>query len=100
MKSERKNFYKFREDLIIEEMLEYITSTYEQHYAVGDKMQSLEKLDEKGMAFAFCFGNVQKYWDRYGLKDGYNEKDLIKIIHYAMLALHFARKEDESKTQL
>ncbi|MGA0844059.1 MAG: hypothetical protein ACO3RT_07885, partial [Arenicellales bacterium] len=30
-----------------------------------------------------------KYGSRYGEKDGHNKRDLMKVIHYAMLLLHF-----------
>ena len=29
-----------------------------------------------------------KYAQRYGKKNGYNRKDLMKIIHYAIIAMH------------
>jgi hypothetical protein len=29
-----------------------------------------------------------KYAQRYGKKDGYNRKDLMKIIHYAIIAMY------------
>jgi hypothetical protein len=44
----------------------------------------------------FCIGNVLKYAQRYGRKDGYNRKDLMKVLHYAMMALHLHDKEDLS----
>ena len=36
----------------------------------------------------FALGNVLKYAQRYGKKDGANRKDLMKILHYALIALH------------
>ena len=30
---------------------------------------------------------------RYGKKDGYNKKDLLKIIHYTILLWHFTQDE-------
>ena len=32
---------------------------------------------------------------RYGKKDGYNKKDLMKIIHYTILLWHFTQKDAE-----
>ena len=43
----------------------------------------------KELAAAFCQANILKYGSRYGNKDGNNKKDLMKVIHYAMLLLHF-----------
>ena len=35
-----------------------------------------------------ALGNVLKYAQRYGKKDGANRKDLMKILHYSLIALH------------
>jgi hypothetical protein len=43
---------------------------------------------DAGYAEGFCMGNIQKYWKRYGKKEGKNRKDLLKIIHYAIIMLH------------
>ena len=43
----------------------------------------------KELAAAFCQANILKYGSRYGNKDGKNKKDLMKVVHYAMLLLHF-----------
>ena len=37
---------------------------------------------------AELIGNILKYAQRYGKKNGYNRKDLFKVIHYALMALH------------
>ena len=36
----------------------------------------------------FCLGNVLKYAQRYGKKNGLNKDDLMKIAHYAIMALY------------
>ena len=41
-----------------------------------------------GHGMGFFLGNVLKYTQRYGKKDGHNRKDLLKILHYALLALN------------
>ena len=43
----------------------------------------------RDLASDFCQANILKYGSRYGSKDGKNKKDLMKVIHYAMLLLHF-----------
>ena len=43
----------------------------------------------KDLASAFCQANILKYGSRYGSKDGKSKQDLMKVIHYAMLLLHF-----------
>jgi hypothetical protein len=32
-------------------------------------------------------GNIMKYAQRYGKKEGHNKADLMKVIHYAMIQL-------------
>ena len=46
-------------------------------------------MEVKNLASNFCQANILKYGSRYGDKDGKNKKDLLKIIHYAILALHY-----------
>lgn len=89
--------YKYNEDKIICELEEYIDSTYDQHYAQG-RYQSTDMIIDAGYGEGFCMGNIHKYWKRYGKKDGKNRKDLLKIIHYAMIMLFITDgKEGEKK---
>jgi hypothetical protein len=87
--------YKFREDELISEFKEYIDSTYNQHYATN-KFQSTEVIIERGHGTGFCMGNVDKYSNRYGNKGTRAEarKDLMKILHYALIQLFIHDKED------
>ncbi len=79
--------YRYSEPKIIEEMINYIDATYDQHYS-RNKFQATEFILDGGHGDGFCIGNIMKYAQRYGKKDGYNRKDLLKIIHYAIIALH------------
>ena len=47
----------------------------------------------------FALGNVLKYAQRYGKKEGYNRKDLLKILHYALIALHVHDKNEKEGLQ-
>ena len=49
---------------------------------------------DAGHGTGFCVGNIMKYAKRYGKKDGYNRKDLMKIIHYAMIQLYVHELEN------
>ena len=64
----------------------YIDSTYEQHYS-ADKIQATEFIIDSGHGEGFCIGNIIKYAKRYGKKQGRNELDLLKIVHYAIILL-------------
>lgn len=79
--------YKYSEDKILAEVKSYVDSTYGQHYS-QNKFQATEFILDGGHGDGFCIGNILKYAQRYGKKDGYNRKDLLKIIHYAIIALH------------
>ena len=43
----------------------------------------------------FCIGNIIKYAQRFGKKDGRNDKDLYKVIHYAIILLGNIQEERE-----
>ena len=79
--------YRYNEDKTLEELKSYIDGTYGQHYS-RDKFQATEFIIDGGHGEGFCIGNVLKYAQRYGKKDGRNRKDLLKIIHYAIIMLH------------
>tara|TARA_B100001564_G_C20082338_1_gene421078 strand:+ start:99 stop:380 length:282 start_codon:yes stop_codon:yes gene_type:complete len=81
-----KTKYKFNEDKMLIKLQAYIDSTYEQHYS-ADKIQATEFIIDSGHGEGFCIGNIIKYAKRYGKKQGRNELDLLKIVHYAIILL-------------
>ena len=89
----KNHFWKYNEDKILKEVEDYVTSTYHGHYC-GDEdgyadIQPIDLMAAKKLAAGFCQANILKYGSRYGDKDGRNKRDLLKVIHYAMLLLHF-----------
>ena len=84
---------KYNEDKILEEITQYVNNTYDEHYSEGE-VQTLYFIDACGDAKAFCRSNILKYASRYD-KKGTPRKDILKIIHYAMLLLHFNDKENK-----
>jgi len=78
--------YKFREDEILIKVSNYILQTYGAHYSMN-KIQSTEFIVDAGHGEGFCIGNIIKYAQRYGKKNGKNDADLLKIIHYAVILL-------------
>jgi hypothetical protein len=79
--------YKYSEDRLLEELRSYIDDTYEGHYS-QNQFQATEFIMDSGHGEGFCIGNIIKYAQRYGKKDGYNRKDLLKVLHYGIMALH------------
>ena len=87
---ERMN--KYNEDALITELRDYISGTYGQHYSAGnDAIQTLDLIEACGDAEAFCRSNILKYASRYD-KKGCARRDIIKILHYGLLLLHFSDK--------
>ena len=74
---------------------DYLRGTYGAHYASeGSKIQTLDFIESIGDAEAFCRSNAIKYLSRFGKKDGKNPKDLLKVMHYAILLYHFSGMHD------
>ena len=91
--------YKYNEDKSLEELATYIDSTYDAHYS-KDKFQATEFIIDGGHGEGFCIGNIMKYAQRYGKKDGKNRRDLLKVIHYGIIALHINEMEEsENETK-
>ena len=87
------HYFKYHEKEILKDIEEYVSGTYQGHYTGNShefrKVQTIDLMASKDLAAAFCQANIIKYGSRYGNKDGKNKKDLMKVIHYAMLLLHF-----------
>ena len=85
--------YKFNEKNIIEQIQRYVDGTYDRHYAQG-KYQATDMIIDAGHGQGFCMGNIMKYAMRCGKKDGGDpELDLLKIIHYAIIAIALTDEE-------
>ena len=86
--------YKFGENKTLEELKKYIDSTYDMHYSKS-KFQATEFILDAGHGEGFCIGNILKYAQRYGKKNGKDKKDLLKVIHYAIIALNLNNGESD-----
>lgn len=93
MSETKNNLWKYNEDKILKDIQDYVTSTYGSHYCGHNQdysdIQTIDLMAAKDLATHFCQANILKYGSRYGDKDGRNKRDLLKVIHYAMLLLHF-----------
>ena len=89
---------KYNEDALLSELRDYISGTYGQHYSAGnDSIQTLDLIEACGDAEAFCRSNILKYASRYD-KKGCARRDIIKILHYGLLLLHFSDKSATLET--
>ena len=92
------NRYKYDEDSILKELSDYISGTYNAHYSAGsDKIQTLDLIEACGDGEAFCRSNILKYASRYDRK-GTARRDIMKILHYAVLLMHFNDKNAKRET--
>lgn len=86
--------YIFNEDKLIEELKQYIDGTYDQHYASKGRVQVTEFIASHCSSPDFFRGNAMKYLARYGHKEGYNRKDLLKALHYIIMMLDWNDKTE------
>lgn len=78
--------YAFNEGDLLKEIKTYIDGTYDAHYSQG-KYQATQIIEDCGHGMGFALGNVLKYSQRYGKKEGLNRADLLKVVHYGIIAL-------------
>jgi hypothetical protein len=81
--------YKYNEGKLLQEITEYVNKTYGEHYSQNN-YQATEFIIDGGHGIGFTIGNILKYAQRYGHKGTPEDwrKDLMKVIHYAIIALH------------
>ena len=98
---------KYKEKDILKEIEKYILSTYEQHYSneityekgkekyskTENNIQAMDIFRNLGIDKNHCHANAIKYLLRYGKKQGRNQEDLYKAIHYIVLLLSSERKD-------
>lgn len=92
--------YKRNEDKIIRGIQQYIDSTYTGHYAGNNGRDVLDDWDDAGITKEMCHGNMIKYVKRFGKKEGWNPKDIMKVVHYGILLLNAMQtegKEDDEE---
>ena len=85
--------FKYHEDEILKDIQEYVSRTYQGHYTGTKhefrKVQTIDLMAARDIATGFSQAYILKYGSRYGSKKGKNKTDLLKVIPYAMLLLHF-----------
>ena len=91
--------WKYNEEEIVKELLEYIRGTYKQHYAANDEnIQTLDFIEAAHKdGEAFCRDNILKYTSRYD-KKGTADRDIMKIQHYSVLLKFFRDKNAQRET--
>ena len=93
---------KFNEATNIKELSDYIDTTYAGHYTSDNGVQSMDLISSSGRGLDFCLGNVLKYASRYGKKNVAKSQDLMKIMHYTLLAMNehdIIKHKESNETQ-
>jgi len=95
--SKKEIEYKYNEGELLKEIEEYINSTYSEHYS-QNKYQATEFIIDGGHGIGFTVGNILKYAQRYRNKGSPEDwrKDLLKVIHYAIIAIYIHDIEMEN----
>ena len=90
--------YKYNEADLVQQLMDYIDDTYDEHYS-QNKFQATEFIIDGGHGMGFALGNVLKYAQRYGKKGDMKQarKDLMKVLHYGIIALHIHDLDNRSK---
>lgn len=89
--------YKYDEGDLLREITQYINATYGEHYS-QNQYQATEFIIDGGHGIGFTVGNILKYAQRYGHKGTPEDwrKDLLKVIHYAIIAMHVHDKQQQT----
>ena len=90
--------YKYNEGKILQDITDYVNKTYGEHYSQNN-YQATEFIIDGGHGIGFTIGNILKYAQRYGRKGTPEDwrKDLMKVVHYAIIALHVHDLETKDK---
>jgi len=89
--------WKYDEYDSIEEVLEFIKSTYSAHYSDNQDTQVIDMWEAQGSLGTTARDTAQKYLVRYGRKNGYDRDDLLKAIHYIVLMMYVDNKRKKEE---
>lgn len=90
--------YKRNEDKILKAVQQYIDTTYTAHYSRGSGRDVVDDWEEMGIAKEAYLSNIVKYTRRLGKKEGWNPKDLMKIIHYSIFLINELGRDNDDDT--
>jgi hypothetical protein len=93
----------YNESEILQDIEEYIETTYNQHYVGSTGIQVNDLLMSLGHAESSYISNAIEYLARYGKKDGRNQKDLYKAVHNIIFLInlnHNKLSPEQNKNQL
>lgn len=83
--------YIYDEDKFLTDLKKHVDSTYGAHYAQGG-IQTVEYIMANATTLDYLIGNAIKYLQRYGKKEGFNQIDLLKAVHYIMMMAKYSEQ--------
>jgi hypothetical protein len=89
--------YKRNEDKILKAVQQYVDSTYTAHYSSNSGRDVVDDWEDMGIAREAFLSNIVKYTKRLGKKEGWNPKDVMKIIHYSVFLINELGRNDEDR---
>ena len=87
--------FKYDEDKHLDDVMNYIKSTYGQHYVGDGDIQTVDFWFSLGSLDTTARDTAIKYLARFGKKEGRNRKDLLKAIHYIVLMMYAVEAEEK-----
>ena len=94
----RSSAQKYKENVGIKDLKDYISSTYQGHYTNDSSdVQTLDLIQSVGDAESFCRSNAIKYLSRYD-KKGQAKRDILKAMHYCLLLYYFSGNTNDEIT--
>jgi hypothetical protein len=85
--------WKYGEGEVLSDLSDHLKNSYGAHYSnESNDVQTLDVFEARGTLADTSIDNAIKYLMRYGKKAGRNKKDLLKAMHYLVLATAFDEK--------
>lgn len=92
--------WRYNEGANLEELRKYVGATYGQHYGNDkDEVQLFDYWHSLGILGTVARATAMKYLARFGKKAGRNRKDLLKAMHYILLALWELDQDEDIVTE-
>ena len=91
--------YKYDEDSSFAELIAYVDSTYDQHYALANDLQVFDIWEATESLETTARDTAIKYLMRYGKKNGRNRNDLLKAVHYILLMMYVGNTIEDQPSE-
>ena len=84
-------------NIFLDEVFKHILGTFGEHYGSNGGVQLVDLFHSNGDGMAYARTSAMRYIMRFGKKDGYNKKDLMKAAHCICLLYYFSQEKTIEK---